>query len=780
MNARRYSRNSTTLALILAAAAGPVVAQAPKAFKAQAPVATSPADDDEALPNTTVSSVTVNARRPPQPGAVVGDIKPELQLSPSDIQSYGVSTVTELLDELAPETRSDRGRGGETPVVLLNGRRISGFNEIQNIPTEAILRVDILPEEVSLKYGYTADQRVVNIVLRRRFRAITGELNGGGTTEGGRENGQAEVDLLHIRGDNRLNLDLKYQGSSHITDAARDIAEPATPFDLTGNLVSATPGAEIDPALSALAGRPVTAAGVPAGAGGRALTLGDFVATANTTNVTDVGQDRTLSPATQNLTANAVLARPLPAGINATVNATLGATTSDSLQGLPSVSLTVPAGDPYSPFAAPVVVDRYVAGEGPLRQSTDGFSAHLGSTLNRDLSDWRLSLTDPYDYAQTRTDTDAGVNAAPLQAMIDADPTTLNPFAPFPVGLVSALPETTARSTSNAVNVQFLANGPLLNLPAGQLYVSAKGGDTQSWLDSSSQRMDLFQAVDLTRNDANAQLNLDLPLTSRDHHVLPILGELSINVNAAVDQLSDYGTLKAFGYGVNWTPIPGYNLIISHTNDQAAPTIQQLGNPVIATPGVRVFDYATGQTVDITQVSGGNPTLSADNRNVFKVGLTLKPFPTENFTFTANFIKSDIDHAIATFPAADAAIESAFPTRFVRDADGDLIEEDETPVNFARSERTELRYGFNYSRPIGPQPPPRLGRGGFGGRGEGSRPPGEGSSGNADQPGAAGARQTDSSASPPPSRGFRYGSRHPSPAWRCHPASLMPARSKER
>ena len=70
-------------------------------------------------------------------------------MGPAEIQSYGVSTVTELLDELAPQTRSDRGRGGESPVVLLNGRRISGFNEIRDIPVEAILRVDILPEEVS-------------------------------------------------------------------------------------------------------------------------------------------------------------------------------------------------------------------------------------------------------------------------------------------------------------------------------------------------------------------------------------------------------------------------------------------------------------------------------------------------------------------------------------------------------------------------------------------------------------------------------------------------------
>ena len=637
---------------------------------------------------------------------MIGDIKPELQLSPSDIQSYGVSTVNELLNELAPETRSDRGRGGETPVVLLNGRRISSLSEVRNIPTEAILRVDILPEEVSLKYGYSADQRVVNIVLRRRFRAITGELAGGGATEGGQVSGQAEVDLLRLRGDTRLNLDLKYQGASGITDAARGIVEPlpTRPYDLIGNVVSATAGGEIDPALSRLAGGPVTVAGVPTGAGGRALTLGDFAPTAGVANVTDVADDRTLSPATQSLAANAVLAEPIAGGINATFNGSLGATTSRSLQGLSGISLDVPAGDPFSPFAAPIVVDRYAAR--PLTQDIEGYTAHLGSTLNRDLSDWRLSLTNAYDFAETVTDTAAGVDGLPLNALLASGSPSLDPFGTLPADLISSLPQRTARSVSNTANIQALVNGPLFSLPGGDIYVSAKAGDTSSWLASASST---FGAVDLSRNDANAQLNLDLPLASREQHFVSALGELSINVNAAVDQLSDYGTLKAFGYGVNWTPIPGYNLIVSHTNDQAAPTIQQLGAPVVLTPNVSVFDYATGQTVEATTLTGGDPRLSADNRNVFKVGLTLKPFASENFTITANYIKSDIDHVIETFPAADAAIEAAFPSRFIRE-DGELVEEDETPVNFARSERQELRWGFNYSRPLGPQPPPRPSR----------------------------------------------------------------------
>jgi iron complex outermembrane receptor protein len=706
---RRGARARSMLAALLwtSALAGPTWAQTTPAAKPAAPTPKPPPaneDEDDAVPTVVVTG----HKLPPQPGAVVGDIKPELQLAPSDIQSYGVSTVTELLEELAPETRSDRGRGGETPVVLLNGRRISSFNEIQNIPTEAILRVDILPEEVSLKYGYTADQRVVNIVLRRRFRAITGEAVGGDTTEGGHETGQGEVDLLHLRGDSRLNLDLKYQVADQLTEVQRDLNSntAGAPFSLIGNITSPTANGEIDPALSALVGQPVTVAGVPASAANRIPSLSDFAPTAGVPNVTPVGGERTLLPATQQVTANGVFSTPTIWGLTATINGTLGATASRALQGLSGLSLLIPEGDPFSPFGGPVQLDRYADGT-PLRQSIDGWTAHLGSTLNRDLGDWRFSLTNAYDHADTQTVSDVGVNPAPIQALLNAAAPGFNPYAPLPGDLLLQLPQNSARSITDAANIQFLANGPLLKVPAGSLYVSAKVGDTESLLDSHSTGLQGFQGVSLSRNDANAQLNLDLPLASVSHHVLPWLGELSVNVNSAVDQLSDFGLLKTFGYGVNWTPVTGVNLIVSHTNDHAAPTTLQLGGAVVTTPGVRLFDYATGQTVELTQITGGADKLTADNRNVLKVGLTLKPFASENLTITANYIQVRLDNPIETFPAASAAIEAAFPDRFIRDAEGDLIEEDDRPVNFARQDRQELRWGFNYSRPIGPQPPPR-------------------------------------------------------------------------
>lgn len=671
----------------------------------------------------TLSEVVVTAERR-QPGAVIGDVSPELQLAPADIQAYGLSSIADLLSQLAPQVRSDRGRGGGGPVVLINGRRISGFAEIRDLPTEAILRVDILPEEAALKYGYSADQRVVNFVLQPRFKAITAEAAGSAPTAGGRRSGQAEIGIFRILDENRANIDLKYQTSSALTEAERDLTTLSSgqAFDLLGNVRSATPGGQIDPALSALAGQRVTVAGVPVGAEGRRLSLADFAPTAGIANVSDVRRYRTLLPKTRQASANAVYSQPLFAGINGSVNATLEATSSDSRLGLPGVALRVPAGSPFSPFRDPIEVDRYVAGFGALGQSTDGWTGHLGASLNKDLAKWRLSLTGAYDHAESKTQSAAGIDPTALQALLTARSTSVSPFETLPVDLLTMRAPNTAQTVSDGGNMQLVVNGPLFNVPAGAVRASLRAGDAYSSFSSDSGRLGVERSAGFSRNTLNAQASIDLPLTSKRQDFLPRFGELSANLNVAVDQLSDFGTLTTLGYGLNWRPTQRLSFLVTNSHDQDAPTQQQLGNPSVLTAGTRLFDYATGQTVDVTSISGGNPALLANTRDVLKIGATWKPFNAQDLTLTANYIDSHERNPILTFPAATASIEAAFPDRFVRGADGKLTQVDYRPVNFASLDRSELRWGINYSKPVGPKTTYQRGRfpGGPGGRGPGA------------------------------------------------------------
>jgi hypothetical protein len=207
-------------------------------------------------------------------------------------------------------------------------------------------------------------------------------------------------------------------------------------------------------------------------------------------------------------------------------------------------------------------------------------------------------------------------------------------------------------------------------------------------------------ATDIGRTSGSARANIDLPIASRNKDVLSPLGNLSLNANAEVEQLSDFGTLFTYGYGANWSPIDGLRMLASFTGEEGAPSAQQLGNPVVATPNVRVFDFVRGETVDITRLDGGNPGLSADNRSVMKLGLNYQPVQKIDLSFNVDYTKSTIRDPIASFPTATAEIEAAFPDRFVRDGSGRLIRIDNRPVNFARSEREQIRWGINFSAPI--------------------------------------------------------------------------------
>ncbi len=584
------------------------------------------------------------------PGSVIGDIPPDQTLGQAEIRSYGVSSISDLLNELSPQTTSGRGSGG-APVVLLNGRRISSFAEIRDIPTEAIQRVEILPEEVALKYGYRADQKVVNFVLRRRFRAVTAEAVDTMPTEGGSNTPDGKLDMLNIARDRRVNLHAEYTSTSGLTESERDITPTATTaVGQSGALIDPTPY-------------------------------------------------RSLQAETSTFTANSVYARNIFGNIGATINGRLESTDSRSLNGLPVAALTLADG---------TTVSRALDDDGflPLAQRTSSIAAHLGTTLNGDIGKWRWNVTGNYDRSDTQTFTDSGVDATAFNARLAAGDPTANPFARLTAGDIGALPGNRAYASQSTGGVDAVVNGNLFKLPAGDVSTTIKLGAETADFDSRSYRYDSSQALlvvgrgQISRDTVNGQVNVDLPLTSRSKDVLPFLGTLSANFNLAEDHLSDFGTLTTLGYGANWSPIEGVRVIASVTDTDEAPTAQQLGNPSITTPNVRIFDYVTGTTATVTTISGGNAGLVADNNHVKKVGLTLKPWTAKDLSITANYVESRVDNPIAAFPSATAAIEAAFPDRFTRDAAGTLVQVDRRPINFARSERSELRWGINFSAPL--------------------------------------------------------------------------------
>ena len=490
-----------------------------------------------------------------------------------------------------------RGAGGR-PVILVNGGRISGFNEVRDLPTEAIARVDILTEEVALKYGYRADQKVVNLVLRRRFRAITAEAGYKTPTQGGGgDTADVRGNRLLIQRDSRFMVDAKVSDQSRVLETDRDLAQPRADAAFRG-----------------------------------------------------------LIPDKTSWALNSVFSRPLGSGISGTVNATLEGNDSLTWLGLNTLA------------------------SGPLRRESDDWTVHVGGGLLGAIQGWRWSVTGNAERAESNSTTERVVGGL---AFNDS-----------------------SRSVSTSADAQADLSGDLWRIPAGAIATTVTGGLNTVRLDSRSVRAGVQRSGELSRDTAGAKLNLDLPLASRRNDVLAALGDLSLNLNLAADQLSDFGALTTVGYGANWSPIDKLRINASMTRDQGAPSLQQIGDPEQLTPGVQAYDFQRGEAVVISRLTGGNRGLREEEGRVFKLGVTLKPLTATNLTLTSTYSRARTEDLISSFPTATSQIEAAFPERFVRDASGRLLQIDARPVNFDRRETSELRTGFTFRKAFGPQPQP--------------------------------------------------------------------------
>jgi hypothetical protein len=636
------SRHTRLLALLLATASAiPAFAQ-PVSDDA---AAVQPAGDgaDEIMDEADGEDIVVVGQKPR--GSVVGDIPPENTLTSRDIRATGATSISELLDAVSSQTGSARGRSGGRPILLLNGQRISGFRELRDLPPEAIQRMEILPEEVALKYGYAADQRVVNIVLRRRFNSTTAKSRGNVATEGGYASGQADATRLIIRDGQRTSLNLHVEGNNPLYEDERDlILQPVAPD----------------------------------------------------TDAVDPRPFRTLVGARQDVRLSGTVNRTVLGDVSATLNGEVERETSRSRFGVPTGTLE--DGD--------TEILRAFPGD-PLTRESKTESARIGGALNAQRGKWRLSSTANAEYSRSTGRTDRGFDLTDAQARLDAGDPTFDPFGDL--GPLDELPRDRSRSVRTSLALDGTATGPLVALPAGDANATFKLAVGRIDQDSEATRRGIASASDPGRTSGEASVSLDLPITKRSASI----GRLTANANAGLTQLSDFGTLTSFGAGLNWAPAVRLNLNTSWTREEGAPSLQQLGDPLIETPGVPFFDFKRNETVFITTLTGGNPALDADRRNVLKIGGNWQPFEKTDLRLRAEYVRQTIDNPQSSFPAASEALEAAFEDRFERDADDRLVGVNLTPVNFEQSRRDTLRWGFTFTKPLASKPPSEAARAAF-------------------------------------------------------------------
>ena len=613
--------------------------------------------------------------------AALEDLEPERQYDEDEVASYGVSTVGELLDEIRSEN------GDAEPTVLINGRPSNTPNDIADLPVEAIQRVEQLPRGAAQRIGGRSGERAYNVVLKPSVRSATLTAGQQVATEGGWRRSRGEALLTYVRDNDRINLSLRHSDSGFLLESERDvIPRPQTfPFAPLGNVIPFA-GTEVDPALSALAGKPVQ---IVALNGDASPTLASLVARAGVTNPSGFSSYRSLrsasSPWEVAVTGNKELADWLAFSFSGRLNWT----DSESLRGLPTGRVLVPATNPFTPFTVPVVIALNDPSR-PLRSLGDNSTQAFSGTFNANFGEWRAALTAGYNSRKSKYISD--LNGSFAGGLLTVAPTQ-NPFAG---GLAQLIGVNSRQSISRFTDRSLVADleGPIANLPAGPLRVRL--GASVVWTDFESTDFLGFESFD--RRELTAKAGLTIPLTGEG--LLPSLGSSDLALDIARVDVSDAGTIKRYAVAFNWSPADWLRITLSQFADGTAIYPELLAAPQVITENVPYFDPLREETVDVRLIAGGFASLRNETERTRSLSVTATPPSKYNLQLNAELQQLIYRNQLGSLPEPSSAVVAAFPDRFIRDNSGQLVSVDTSSINFARERTNQLRLGASVTIPL--------------------------------------------------------------------------------
>jgi len=534
--------------------------------------------------NQVLETIVVEGKR--IRGTSLSDIDPELVLNEEDIAAYGAGSLGELIGLISAEVSSNRGRSSGPPIVLINGRRVSGFREVGRYPVEALARVEVLPEEVSLSYGFSADQRVLNFVLKPNITVTTLTARLASPQQGGQLTSEGTGQSLKVNGNQRLSIDASVQSQDKILEADRDIILPAS------------------------------------------TAQADF---------------RTVAPDTLNWNAGFSAGQEIWGDAIATVSGSYEVMRAEDLLGLAPIG----------------------ARQLSQNQTTENIFAGLSIASALAPSTWTLT---------------ANFNQISIDTLTD-----LPVFDP-------SEQETALRRRTSAVDL--VLNQRLADLSAGPLNLTASAGWRNEQQDTKLIIPNGQVEADLSRDTFSARLSINAPVSLPR----PLPGDVTFNGNADIQYLSDFDVLVNFGAGATWRPMDQLRLISSFAREEGAPTLTDLGAPLIVTPNTRIFDFQSDADAFAQQISGGNPDLLADKRYIYKLGLQWTPTETPRIQLNVDYTRSRIENEVRTFRLLTDIFEATFPDRVLRDDAGILLAFDARPVQASLSRRDAIRTFLSFSK----------------------------------------------------------------------------------
>lgn len=124
-------------------------------------------------------------------------VAPETELNGADIDALGAWDIGEVLQRM-----NETLGGGAQSMVIINGKRVANPGVFSGFPPDALVRAEVLPPGAAALYGGAPGQRVINLVLQRRFSSHDARVIGGRPTQGGTSSLSGDLRRSAISGEN--------------------------------------------------------------------------------------------------------------------------------------------------------------------------------------------------------------------------------------------------------------------------------------------------------------------------------------------------------------------------------------------------------------------------------------------------------------------------------------------------------------------------------------------------------------------------------------------------
>ncbi len=337
-------------------------------------------------------------------------------------------------------------------------------------------------------------------------------------------------------------------------------------------------------------------------------------------------------------------------------------------------------------------------------------ATYLGSIVNENANSV-LGADNDGNLNVREQDTLTGEASFVLNKMLDTGNWTVNGAYSYEnvdrVTGIATSPEddSTSQTTTDGLSVDAVYFRNLFSLPAGFVGTTIQSGYSKTELSSSSMSGGEEEQTELSRDNLNAQISLDVPVLTEEF----VLGAISTNFNGQLSDVSDAGELLSYGYGLTWQPFSQLQLMASSTYSENAPTVSQLGAAYQVTPNSRVFDFSTGQTIEnVEKITGGNADLQNEESQLLRLNASWEPFSERRVNIVATYTDERIENVISSFPDLTPIIEEAYADRVVRDDDGQLVSIDTRALNFAEKIEKKLSLSLNWSKSLKANERPEL------------------------------------------------------------------------